>query len=110
MASVSGRPSFLGKGRGRGRGKPPHPPAQNKNAWHRKPAFQQHEKVEENGSEPSKERIEKANRIKESAKKFVTDEYLEDSSEDDEIEDENIMSSTLRGYTDTSHGTYSLKY
>ncbi|XP_031550329.1 NF-X1-type zinc finger protein NFXL1-like [Actinia tenebrosa] len=103
MANVSDRPLFLGKGRGRGRGKPSHPATQNKNAWHRKPTIKQNEKVEKNGSEPSKERMEKANRIKESAKKFIGDEYLEDSSEDEEIEDENIMSNTLKRYTDTSH-------
>lgn len=101
MASASKRALYLGQGRGRGRGIPQNSPP--KPQHHRN---EREEKKEMSNGKPSQERLNKAHMIKESAKKFVNEKYLDDSSEDEEIEDDNIISSTLKIYTDTSQGSY----
>ena len=109
------RPLFLGKGRGRGRGN-----AQNST----KPAGRGYSSASKwgnsknavtngNGNSPklkahevSKERQEKADKIKESAKKYLerVDDDFEDSSEDEEINDSEILNSTLKNYRTASQG------
>ena len=57
-------------------------------------------------TEVSRERQEKANKIKESAKKYLEklDDEFEESSEDDEINDSEILNKTLQDYRNTSQG------
>ena len=106
------RPLFLGKGRGRGRGNEERgtkPAARG----HLLPAKWGNSRKAENGGanlpkapEASKERQEKANKIKESAKRYLerVDDEFEDSSEDEEINDSEILNNTLKNYRNTSQG------
>ncbi|XP_020629848.1 NF-X1-type zinc finger protein NFXL1-like [Orbicella faveolata] len=109
------RPLFLGKGRGRGRGneeKGTNPAAgQSGGRGHLLPAKWGNSRKAENGGanspkvpEASKERQEKANKIKESAKRYLerVDDEFEDSSEDEEINDSEILNNTLKNYRNTS--------
>ena len=111
------RPLFLGRGRGRGQ-------AGHKNAIKASPgrsqpniagssAWSKPQKVERRSTgldqetSPSKERIQAANRIKESAKKFVDSEGFDESSSDEEVNDEDILTSTLKIYKDATQGMIS---
>ena len=109
------RPLFLGRGRGRGRGNEKNstkPTGQNvgtlpsSSKWGSSSSA-----VANNGESPqrtevSRERQEKANKIKESAKKYLEklDDEFEESSEDDEINDSEILNKTLQDYRNTSQG------
>lgn len=112
------RPLFLGKGRGRGRGneqngtKSSRPAgraggnfAPQESSWNSRSAAKGGGKSPKS-TEVSKERLEKADQIKESARKYmekVEDEF-EDSSEDEEINDTEILNNTLKNYRNTSQG------
>ena len=109
------RPLFLGKGRGRGRGNEEKgtKPAASAAGGHSLPAKWGNPRKAENGGanspkvpEASKERQEKANEIKESAKRYLEkmDDEFEDSSEDEEINDGEILNNTLKNYRNTSQG------
>ena len=111
------RPLFLGKGRGRGRGNGEKgtKPAASAASGHSLPAKWGNSRKAENGGanspkmpEASKERQEKANKIKESAKRYLerVDDEFEDSSEDEEINDGEILNNTLKNYRNTSQGIY----
>lgn len=107
------RPLFLGRGRGRGRGNEQNstkPTGRNvgtlpsSSKWGSSSSA-----VANNGESPqrtevSRERQEKANKIKESAKKYLEklDDEFEESSEDDEINDSEILNKTLQEYRSTS--------
>ena len=106
------RPLFLGRGRGRGR------PTQQSSAatqlqtrgrgdgatWNSANVSQGGKSL--TGAEVSKERLEKADKIKESVKKYIAtaNDGLEDSSEDDEINDDEILNKTLKNYRETPQG------
>jgi len=111
------RPLFLGKGRGRGRGnegKGTKPAAgQSGGRGQSLPAKWGNSRKAENGGAnspkapgASKERQEKANEIKESAKRYLekVDDEFEDSTEDEEINDNEILNNTLKNYRNTSQG------
>ena len=111
------RPLFLGKGRGRGRGRGNEEkgtkPAASGAGGHLLPAKWGNSRKAENGGAnspkmpgASKERQEKANEIRESAKRYLerVDDEFEDSSEDEEINDGEILNNTLKNYRNTSKG------
>lgn len=112
------RPLFLGKGRGRGRGNEEKGtnPAVGQSATGGRGhlsgsgAKWGNSRKAENGGpkapEASKERQKKANEIKESAKRYLerVDDEFEDSSEDEEINDSEILNNTLKNYRNTSQG------
>lgn len=115
------RPLFLGKGRGRGRGNEEKgtSPAVGQSATGGRGhlsgsgAKWGNSRKAENGGpnlpkapEASKERQKKANEIKESAKRYLerVDDEFEDSSEDEEINDSEILKKTLKNYRNTSQG------
>ncbi|KAL9973519.1 hypothetical protein ACROYT_G019988 [Oculina patagonica] len=108
------RPLFLGKGRGRGRGNERNstkPAGRSAGGYSSAAKWGNSRNAVTNGDgnspkevEVSKERKEKADKIKESAKKYLErlDDELEDSSEDEEINDSEILSNTLKNYRNTS--------
>ena len=108
------RPLFLGKGRGRGRGNDEKgtKPAVGQSGGRGSAKWGNPRKAENGGAnspkapEASKERQEKANEIKESAKRYLerVDDEFEDSSEDEEIDDSEILNNTLKNYRNTSQG------
>lgn len=110
------RPLFLGKGRGRGRGNEENgtkPGVGRSGGGHLFSAKWGDSRKAENGGanspkapELSKERQEKAKKIKESAKRYLerVDDEFEDSSEDEEINDSEILNNTLKNYRNTSQG------
>lgn len=114
------RPLFLGKGRGRGRANQQSsakPAGRSVGGYSSAAKWGNSRKVtngDENSTkalEVSKERQEKADKIKESAKKYLEglDDEFEDSSEDEEINDSEILNNTLKNYRNTSQGIKILK-
>ena len=63
-------------------------------------------------TEVSRERQEKANKIKASAKKYLErlDDEFEESSDDEEINDGEILNNTLKNYRNTSEGIKYFKF
>lgn len=115
------RPLFLGKGRGRGRGNEQNstkPAGRSVGGYSSAAKWGNSRNAFTNGGENSpkpvevsKERQEKADKIKESAKKYLekVDDEFEDSSEDEEINDSEILNNTLKNYRNTSQGINILK-
>ncbi|XP_067039445.1 NF-X1-type zinc finger protein NFXL1-like [Acropora muricata] len=113
------RPLFLGKGRGRGRGNEQQN-AKPSASWNRRttsgngrvppsvvkgdhgPAINSEKSPEV--AEVSRERMAKAEKIKESAKRFMekAEDDLVESSEDEEVNDNEILSNTLKNYRNSS--------
>ena len=109
------RPLFLGKGRGRGRGIEQNGTKSTRPAGQASRNLQSHvnsgSAVISGGKSPkptevSKERKEKADKIKEAAKRYMerAEDEFEDSSEDEEINDNEILNNTLKNYRNTSQG------
>ncbi|XP_022795380.1 uncharacterized protein LOC111333977 isoform X1 [Stylophora pistillata] len=107
------RPLFLGRGRGRGRGNEQNstkPTGRNVSAlsssskWGSSRSGVAKNTESPKTTEVSRERQEKANKIKESAKKYLEklDDEFEESSEDEEINDGEILNKTLQDYRNTS--------
>lgn len=112
------RPLFLGKGRGRGRGNEPNNAKASMSSGRvtggnkaslPSGAKGDHGPVIDGGKSPkvaevSKERMEKAEKIKESAKRYMekAEDGFEDSSEDEDVNDSDILSNTLKNYRNTS--------
>lgn len=112
------RPSFLGRGRGRGRGVKEN----DTNSRQRSGRFAGNLRSQVNlhsssrglitagksseTYEVSKERMEKAEEIKKAAKRYMekAEDEFEDSSEDEEINDDEILNNTLKNYRHTSQG------
>ncbi|XP_073252696.1 NF-X1-type zinc finger protein NFXL1-like [Porites lutea] len=110
------RPSFLGRGRGRGRGVKEN----DTNSRQRSGRFAGNLQSQVNlhsrsrglitagksseTYEVSKERMEKAEEIKKAAKRYMekAEDEFEDSSEDEEINDDEILNNTLKNYRHTS--------
>lgn len=115
------RPLFLGKGRGRGRGNEQQN-AKPSASWNRRttrgnaglppsvvkadhgPAINSEKSP--GVAEVSRERMAKAEKIKESAKRFMekAEDDLVESSEDEEVNDNEILSNTLKNYRNSSKG------
>jgi len=112
------RPLFLGKGHGRGRGneksgaKPSRPAG--RTGGNHVPSISKRDcgsvviggGKSPKATEASKERVEKADKIKESAKRYMekAEDEIEDSSEDEEINDSEILNNTFKNYKNTSQG------
>lgn len=111
------RPSFLGRGRGRGRGVKEN----DTNSRQRSGRFAGNLRSQDNlhsssrgitagksseTYEVSKERMKKAEEIKKAAKRYMekAEDEFEDSSEDEEINDDEILNNTLKNYRHTSQG------
>ena len=112
------RPSFLGRGRGKGRGVKEN----DTNSRQRSGRFAGNLRSQVNlhsssrglitagksseTYEVSKERMEKAEEIKKAAKRYMekAEDEFEDSSEDEEINDDEILNNTLKNYRHTSQG------
>lgn len=115
------RPLFLGKGRGRGRGSEQNraKPAERSVGGYSSAAkwgnsrnvVTNNDQNSAKAPEVSRERQEKADKIKESAKKYLErlDDEFEDSSEDEEINDSEILNNTLKNYRNASQGVNSVK-
>ena len=91
---MENRPLFLGKGRGRGR-------AQNRgySEWNKKPS-----PILAPVLGASEERLKAVDKIKDSVKKYV-DYGDDDFSSDEEVNDAEILSNTLKDYEkSSSHG------
>ena len=113
------RPLFLGKGRGRGRGNEQQN-AKPSVSWNRRttcrnggaaPSKGDHGRAISSEKSPevaevSQERMAKAEKIKESAKRFMekAEDDFDESSEDEEINDNEILSNTLKNYRNSSKG------
>lgn len=109
------RPLFLGRGRGRGRGNEQNatkPAGRDVGAlstsskWGTTSSAVGDGRESHKATEVSRERQEKANKIKASAKKYLErlDDEFEESSDDEEINDGEILNNTLKNYRNTSQG------
>lgn len=114
------RPLFLGKGRGRGRGnvqnstkasRPDGGAGGNTRSLAKGDSGSSSAVIGKGkppkASEVSRERMEKAEKIKESAKRYIerAEDEFEESSEDEEVNDSEILSKTLKNYRINSQGT-----
>lgn len=99
---MENRPLFLGRGRGRGRAQNQLNDNRKTSEWNRKLAPK--ETRNEVTTVASDERLKAVDKIKESLKKYIGDEY-EDSSSDEEVNDAEILSNTFKCYEkNSSHG------
>lgn len=111
------RPSFLGRGRGRGRGVEENGAKSRQRSGRFAGNLQSQVKLHSGRGiitagksaetcEVSKERMKKAEEIKEAAKRYMekAEDEFEDSSEDEEINDDEILNNTLKNYRHSSQG------
>ena len=110
---MENRPLFLGRGRGRGRSAQQNRMSENRHGastWNKKAPGKPAIVEVVHGGGPSEERLKAADKIKESVQKYMADEF-DDSSSDEEVNDTEILSTTLKSYENSSsHGKHKKAY